>query len=128
MNTDAPAEECVIPAPGIYDPREQLAPDEVVELKQQLADKSLAAMVCAQVVVDMRLDSEASLPRRMRMSKKDFGWVVGNGAVSWFMFLQEALGLPGDQWPEGSPPATFAVALQELQEERGIGIPKEQHG
>jgi len=40
---------------------------------------------------------------------------VGLLSASWGMHLQNAVSLPGSDWPEGmAPPGTFAYALREL--------------
>jgi hypothetical protein len=107
------------------DSERQLTDDEVVALKEKLRGKYLEAWLgnegCAQIVVN-RLDYRKKDLENGNLTPTQYAFEVATLTADWRLTLDEALSLPGAEWPEGmSPPAIFAVAMEELETSRSNG-------
>lgn len=106
------SESITLKSYGVHDPEKQLPPGDVVVLKEELRDPRLCAQVCAAIVTEMVLDSSMAAERTLAEQMQQIGF----SSIRWFNGVQEALGLPGAEWPSYmTPPATFAHGLELVQ-------------
>jgi len=135
---------------GVYDPDKQLSNQQVAELKETFrTDMLLAAETCAYLAVQAVLQFEED---DQEEALKESGWLTRIGVSLGFIempgtmekdryayraaihsagyndVLAQAIGMPEGEWPfDATPPATFAEALREVQQQRA-GRQQERHG
>lgn len=126
----------VISAPGVYDPEKQLSSAEIQLLKEKLQDHGVKARVCTHIVLSMVLEGYEVIEEKDAAQQREtdiagypligengeyrdeveFAKCVGTLSCYWTSVLQDAVSLPGSEWPRDiTPPSRFAEALKEVE-------------
>lgn len=110
-------EEIALKPAGVYDAELQLTDEQVIEMKQRFRrEPELIGSVAVHIVDRLLPPSELDGDDPWFESVEELEEFKTDTAIGWAELLEQVVVLPGSEWPEHvTPPATFALALEELE-------------